>query len=120
MRPPPKSEIFQGVAFTQVVATPSRPLSWSDFVSLLPLKRLDKHERQPSEEAPIGLILCAESSREQVELLQMHKDGTTLAEYWTELPPKAELVQKLHAALPEAWERLVRRGGGLMGDLDDE
>jgi predicted nuclease of restriction endonuclease-like (RecB) superfamily len=36
------------------------------------LKWLDKHERQAGEEAPIGLILCAESSREQVELLQMH------------------------------------------------
>ena len=74
------------------------------------LKWLDKHERQPGEEAPIGLILCAESSREQVELLQMHKDGITVAEYWTELPPKAELEQKLHAALQAARERLARRG----------
>jgi predicted nuclease of restriction endonuclease-like (RecB) superfamily len=82
------------------------------------LKWLDKHERQPGEEAPIGLILCAESSREQVELLQMHKDGITVAEYWTELPPKAELEQKLHAALLEARERLARRGV-LLGDLDD-
>ena len=78
-----------------------------------------KHERQPGEEAPIGLILCAESSREQVELLQMHKDGITVAEYWTELPPKAELEQQLHAALLEARERLARRGV-LLGDLDDE
>jgi hypothetical protein len=75
--------------------------------------------RQPREEAPIGLILCAESSREQVELLQLHKDGITVAEYWTELPPKAELAQKLHAALLEARERLARRGV-LLGDLDDE
>jgi predicted nuclease of restriction endonuclease-like (RecB) superfamily len=45
------------------------------------LKWLDKHERQAGEEAPIVLILCAESSREQVELLQMHKDGITVAEY---------------------------------------
>ena len=74
---------------TQFVATLSRPLSWSDFVNLLPLKRLDKHERQPGEEAPIGLILCAESR--------------------TKLPPKAELNQKLHTALLEARERLVRR-----------
>ncbi len=74
------------------------------------LKWLDKHERQPGEEAPIGLILCAESSREQVELLQMHKDGITVAEYWTELPPKAELEQHLHQALLEARERLARRG----------
>ena len=83
------------------------------------LKWLDKHERQPGEEAPIGLILCAESSREQVELLQMHKDGITVAEYWTELPPKAELEQKLHTALIEARERLARRGV-LLGGLDDE
>lgn len=74
------------------------------------LKWLDKHERQTGEEAPIGLILCAESSREQVELLQMHKDGITVAEYWTELPPKAELEQHLHQALIEARERLSRRG----------
>lgn len=80
------------------------------------LKWLDKHERQPGEEAPIGLILCAESSREQVELLQMHKDGITVAEYWTELPPKAELEQRLHEALLEARERLARRGVLLAGD----
>ena len=83
------------------------------------LKWLDKFERQPNEEAPIGLILCAESSREQVELLQMHKDGITVAEYWTELPPKAELEQRLHEALVEARERLARRGVLLDEDRDE-
>lgn len=83
------------------------------------LKWLDRHERQAGEEAPIGLILCAESSREQVELLQMHKDGITVAEYWTELPPKAELEQRLHEALLEARERLARRGVLLAGDEDE-
>ena len=83
------------------------------------LKWLDKHERQPDEEAPIGLILCAESSREQVELLQMHKDGITVAEYWTELPPKLELEQRLHAALVETRERLARRGVLLEGSEDE-
>jgi hypothetical protein len=83
------------------------------------LKWLDKHERQAGEEAPIGLILCAESSREQVELLQMHKDGITVAEYWTELPPKAELERQLHAALVEARERLARRGVLLEGGMDE-
>jgi predicted nuclease of restriction endonuclease-like (RecB) superfamily len=83
------------------------------------LKWLNKHERQPGEEAPIGLILCAESSREQVELLQMHKDGITVAEYWTELPPKAELEQHLHQALLEARERLARRGVLLEGGDSD-
>ena len=83
------------------------------------LKWLDKHERQSGEEAPIGLILCAESSREQVELLQMHKDGITVAEYWTELPPKAELERHLHQALIEARERLARRGVLLEGNGDE-
>ena len=44
---------------TQFVATVSRHLSWSRFANLLPLKRLDKHQRQAGEEAPIGLILRA-------------------------------------------------------------
>ena len=35
---------------------------------------------KPREGAPIGLHLWPESSREQVELLQMHKDGITVAE----------------------------------------
>lgn len=52
------------------------------------LKWLNKNEKQEGEEMPIGLILCAESSKEQVELLEMHKDGIMVAEYWTELPPK--------------------------------
>lgn len=69
------------------------------------LKWLDKHERAEGEEQPIGLILCAENSREQVELLEMHKDGIMVAEYWTELPPKKELEQKLHTAWIEAKER---------------
>ncbi|HEY0261895.1 MAG TPA: PDDEXK nuclease domain-containing protein, partial [Chitinophagales bacterium] len=45
------------------------------------LKWLNKHERRDGEEAPIGLILCAESSKEQIELLEMHKDGIMVAEY---------------------------------------
>jgi predicted nuclease of restriction endonuclease-like (RecB) superfamily len=72
------------------------------------LRWLDKHERQPGEEAPIGLILCAEASREQVELLEMHNDGIMVAEYWTELPPKAELEKRLHDALIEAREKIAR------------
>ena len=57
---------------------------------------------KPREAPPIGLIFVAESSREQVELLQIHKDGITVAEYWTELPPKAALEQEPHAVLFEA------------------
>jgi predicted nuclease of restriction endonuclease-like (RecB) superfamily len=72
------------------------------------LKWLDKYEKQEGENQPIGLILCAESSREQVELLEMHKDGIVVAEYWTELPTKHELEQKIHNLLLEAKERIAR------------
>lgn len=51
------------------------------------------------------------SSREHVELLQMHKDGGTVAEYWTDLPPNAEVKRQLHTALVEARERLARMDG---------
>ena len=73
------------------------------------LKWLDRHERQEGENAPVGLILCAAGSREQVELLEMHKDGIMVAEYWTDLPPKKELEEKIHALLVEAQERLAQR-----------
>lgn len=73
------------------------------------LKWLDRYEKQEGEENPIGLILCAETSREQVELLELHKDGIMVAEYWTELPPKKEFEEKLHKALIEARENIERR-----------
>lgn len=73
------------------------------------LKWLDKYEKQEGEHSPIGLILCAESRREQVELLEMHKDGIMVAEYWTELPPKKELEKKIHHLFIEAKERIERK-----------
>lgn len=73
------------------------------------LKLLDKYDRQESENSPIGLILCAGKSNEQIELLEMHKDGMMVAEYWTELLPKEALEQKLHALLIEAKARLDSR-----------
>lgn len=72
------------------------------------LKWLNRYEKQEGEENPIGLILCAETSREQVELLELHKDGIMVAEYWTEFPPKNELEAKLHKALIEAKEIIER------------
>ena len=71
------------------------------------LNWLDKYERQPGEESPIGLILCAEAGTEQVELMNLQKDNIMVAEYWTELPPKELLENKLHTALIEIKERLA-------------
>lgn len=73
------------------------------------LKWLDRYDRQEDENSPIGLILCAGKSTEQIELLELHKDGIMVAEYWTELPPKKELEVKLHKALIEAKEILERK-----------
>jgi len=73
------------------------------------LKWLDKYEKQEGEKPPVGLILCAIASKEQIELLEMHKDGIMVAEYWTELPPKEILEAKLHEALKEARERIERK-----------
>ncbi|NCC49731.1 MAG: DUF1016 domain-containing protein [Spartobacteria bacterium] len=73
------------------------------------LNWLNKYERQEGEEAPIGLILCAEAGTEQVELLNMQKDNIMVAEYWTSLPPKKLLEEKLHSALIEVRERLAER-----------
>ena len=72
------------------------------------LKWLDRYEKREGELPPVGLILCAESSREQIELLEMHKDGIMVAEYWTELPPRKQFEQKIHNILVEAKERIER------------
>ncbi len=73
------------------------------------LKWLDKYEKHEGEQTPIGLILCTVASKEQIELLEIHKDGIMVAEYWTELPPKEILETKLHEAFIEAREQIERR-----------
>jgi predicted nuclease of restriction endonuclease-like (RecB) superfamily len=70
---------------------------------------LNRYERQEGENTPIGLILCAEASREKIELMKLDRDGILVAEYWTALPPKKELAEKIHALLIEARERMARR-----------
>ncbi|MCC6812314.1 MAG: DUF1016 family protein [Deltaproteobacteria bacterium] len=63
------------------------------------LRWLEKHERGPSEEPPIGLILCAGKKRETVELLELEKSGIRVSSYWLELPPRKLLEKKLHDAV---------------------
>jgi hypothetical protein len=73
------------------------------------LKWLDRYERKEGENAPVGLILCTEASRNQIELLELDKVGIAVAEYWTNLPPKKILENKIKEILSEAKERLERR-----------
>jgi predicted nuclease of restriction endonuclease-like (RecB) superfamily len=70
---------------------------------------LDQYERQEGENSPIGLILCAETSREKIELMNLDRDGIMVAEYWTMLPPKEVFEQKIRDLLIEARERLTLR-----------
>lgn len=87
---------------------------------LLYLKWLDRYERQPGEEAPIGIILCATANREKIELLEMDKAGIAVAEYWTHLPPKAEFEAKIKAILIEAKERFERRKSLLSSEIQKD
>lgn len=69
------------------------------------LRWLDKHERVPGEETPIGLILCAGKKQETVELLELNRSGIRVAEYLTELPARRVLEKKLHKAVEHARKR---------------
>ncbi len=70
---------------------------------------LNRHERTPAEEKPIGLILCAGKKSETVELLDMEKDGIRVSSYWTEALPKDLLQKKLHEAVVIARANLINR-----------
>ncbi len=70
------------------------------------LRWLDKHERQPNEESPIGLILCTGKNHECIELLELDKAGIHAAEYLTALPSKEVLRQQLQQASKRARHRL--------------
>ncbi len=73
------------------------------------LRWLDKHARKPGEEHPLGIILCAGKSDEQIELMEMGKSGIRVAEYLTQLPPRKLLAQKLHKAIEAARNRLEQK-----------
>jgi predicted nuclease of restriction endonuclease-like (RecB) superfamily len=77
------------------------------------LRWLDKHERAPGEEAPIGLILCASADAEQVELLQLDAKSIRVSEYLTALPALPLLRERLHQAMEHAREQAARRLPGL-------
>ena len=75
------------------------------------LRWLDRHERQPGEAAPIGIILCAGKKKESVAYLNLDARGIHVAEYVTQLPPREVLRERLHRALKTARERLDGQRG---------
>jgi len=70
------------------------------------LRWLDRHERQPGEEPPIAIILCAGKKRETVEYLDLGRSGIHVAEYLTELPSREVLRERFHRALTAARAKL--------------
>lgn len=67
---------------------------------------LKRHECEPDEAEPLGIILCAGKSEEHVALLELNKSGIHVASYLKKLLPKAELERKLHEAVRLARARL--------------
>ena len=75
------------------------------------LRWLAKYEQEPGEASPLGIILCSGKKQEQIELLELDQTGIHVAEYLTELPPKAVLQQKLHDAIARSRQRLDNSNG---------
>lgn len=75
------------------------------------LRWLDKHERQPDENPPLGLILCADKNEEQIELLELTEGSVRVASYLTELPPRELLERKLLESIEHARARALGSGG---------
>jgi len=73
------------------------------------LKWLDKHEKRPGEEKPLGIIICADKDQDDIELMELGKNGIHVAQYLTELPPRKLLETKLRNAIEVAREKYSRR-----------
>lgn len=74
------------------------------------LRWLDRYERQPGERPPLGLILCARGSDEQVELLELSDGSIRVARYLTELPDRHLLERKLVQSVALARARVAAGG----------
>jgi predicted nuclease of restriction endonuclease-like (RecB) superfamily len=68
------------------------------------LKWLDKYERRKLEEKPLGIIICADKDQEDIELLELDKNGIHVAQYLTDLPQKDIFESKLKQAITNARE----------------
>lgn len=72
---------------------------------LLYLRYLNRNERKEGEESPIGLILCSEGNTEHIEYLMLDEESPVkVAQYFTKLPDKKLLSEKLQRAIAIAKE----------------
>jgi predicted nuclease of restriction endonuclease-like (RecB) superfamily len=66
------------------------------------LRYMEKYEMMEGDKPPIGLILCSEKGREQVEILFLPEDKIKVSEYITGLPSKTFFAEKLNKAIRNA------------------
>jgi len=70
---------------------------------------LEKYEMMEDENQPIGLILCTGKNPEHIELLQLHKTNIKVADYFTILPAKEVLLDRLHKAIEIAKNQIENK-----------
>jgi predicted nuclease of restriction endonuclease-like (RecB) superfamily len=75
------------------------------------LRWLDKYEREPHEEAPIGLILCSEAEADEIELMSLDQGDIRVARYITETLPPSVLEKKLREIVARNREIIARQAG---------
>ena len=77
---------------------------------LLYLRYLNKNERKEGELSPIGLVLCSEGNTEHVEYLMLDEDSPIkVAQYYTQLPDKKLLAEKMQRAIAIAREHFAEQ-----------
>lgn len=82
-----------------IVVTLSQQLTWSHIIKLVSIE---------GEEQPLGIIICTDKDQEDIELMELGKNGIHVAQYLTELPPKHILEKKLRRAIENAREKYER------------
>lgn len=74
------------------------------------LRYLNQNERREGEESPIGLILCSEGNTEHIEYLMLDEDSPIkVAQYYTQLPDRKVLAEKLQRAIAIAREHYTEQ-----------
>ena len=84
------------------------------------LRWLAKYEQEADENPPLGIILCAGKKQEQIELLELDQSSIHVADYLTELPPKAVFEAKLHSVIAAARQGLPAKKNDRQENADDQ
>jgi len=73
------------------------------------LKYLQKHEKQPHENSPMGLLLCSEGHTEHIEMLLLGEENIKIAQYLTAFPAKQWFIEKLNKSIAIAQQNANRK-----------